>query len=274
MYIISAVLEKEQSKVALYDKEYKLLLKKEGNGAELSALCLDVISEGGIKQSDVEYVGIAVDGAFGAPASVAADLENMLGIKCFGESLVNARALGEAYKANDVPFLVVLEIDENIDCGIVIDKKIYSGIHKQGANVGHMVIDFGGYECTCGRRGCFQAYASNSGLKRISAEAGVSDAEAVTHKKLFAMNTDEAQCAKKRYVEYLANGITNIINLFQPNELVLEGAFAEVGDELTAPLMDIILREQYTHSMPNKCNIKFSKADADAVLVGAALLGR
>ena len=274
MYIISAVLEKEQSKVALYDEEYKLLLKKAGAYANFSKLCLDVISEGGVKPTDVKYIGVAVDSSFGVPEAVAADVEKNIGIKCLGASLVNAKALGEAYTTNDVPFLVMLKIDDNVECGIVVDNKIYSGTSQLGGNVAGMIIDFGGYECTCGRRGCFEAYASNSGLRRIAAEAGVAGAESITHAKLFDMDTPNAERTKSIYIKYLACGITNVINLFQPHELVLEGPFSEVGDELMTPMMDIILREQYTHSAPNKCNIRFSNKDADTVLIGAALLGR
>ncbi len=270
MYIISAILEKNESKVALYDKEYKLLLKKCGACADLGKLCLDIISEKGIKSSDVDYIGVASDSA----DFNGADLEKNTGIKCLCASLINARALGEAYTTNDVPFLSLLKVDDAVECGIVIDKKIYSGVDQHSVNVANMIVNFGGYECSCGRRGCFEAYASNSGLKRIAAEAGVADAESLTHKKLFAMNTPDAEAAKKLYVEYLASGIINIINLFQPNELVLEGPFTEVGDALWTPLMEIIMREQYTHSMPNKGNIRFPNKEEDTALLGAALLGR
>ena len=269
MYIISAVVEKNQAKVALYDKEYKLLLKKEGGCAETAKLCLEIMSEKGIKPADVDYIGVAAD-----TSDVVAEIEKNTGIKCIGASVISARALGEAYMASDVPFLIMLKIDDTVECGIVMDQKIYSGVDQIGANVARMVIDFGGYECSCGRRGCFEAYAGNAGLKRIAAESGVAEADSLTHVKLFNMNTPEAEKAKKLYVEYLANGITNIINLFQPNELVLEGPFTEIGDALWTPLMDIIMREQYTHSMPNKGNIKFSNKEADTALLGGALLGR
>ena len=270
MYIISAVIESERAKVALYDKEYKLLAKKEGIKNDAVKLCTDIISESGIKNSDVDYIGVVADSF----DSVAADLEKDLGIKCLGASFISARALGEAYMTNDVPFLVMLKVDETIECGIVIDKNIYSGVRGQGVNVADMVVNFGGYECSCGRRGCFKVYSSNSGLKRIAAESGVANAEQLTHKELFAMNTPEAEHAKQLYVAYLASGITNIINLFQPNEMVLEGPFTEVGDELMAPMTEAILREQYTHSMPHKCNVRFSNKEADTALLGGALLGR
>ena len=271
MYILSAVIENNKSKVTLYDKEYKLLSAKEGSGTDVTKLCLDILSESKIKSSDVNYVGIAADGDNDA---IIAETEKALGIKCYGASVISARALGEAYLANDVLDLCLLKVDDTVECGIVIDKKMYAGEKQMGGKIANMIINFGGYECSCGSRGCFEAYASNSGLKRIAADAGVTDAESLTHASLFAMSTPEAEEAKRLYVEYLASGITNIINLFQPNDLVLEGSFTEVGDALWAPFMEIIMREQYTHSMPNKCTIRFASKEADVALIGAALLGR
>ena len=102
MYIISAVLEKQQSRVALYDEEYKLLLTKNGACADLVKLCKDVISEGGINSGDVAYIGVA-----GGCCTVdPADVEKDTGIKCYTASVLGARALGEAYIANDVPHLI------------------------------------------------------------------------------------------------------------------------------------------------------------------------
>lgn len=264
MYIIGAIIEKERSSVALFDKEYKLLLKKAGSVSGFKKLCCDLMEEYGISADKVEYIGVGTD--------VSADAN--LGIKCYKDSLINVRAVGEAYTLNDANSLFMLKIDDKIENSVVIDKKIYSGAYQSGGDLAHMVIDFGGYECSCGRNGCFEAYASNFGLKRIACEAGVEGAESITHKKLFEMNTENAEVAKKRYIEYLASGITNIINLFQTNELVLEGPFTEVGDALMKPMMEIILREQYSHSMENKCNIRFANNDENVALIGAALLGR
>ena len=268
MYIISAVLENNQSRVALYGDEYKLLFTKTGACTDLTKLCADVISEGGITAADVEYIGVAGGCCTYDPAEV----EKAVGIKCYTASVLGARALGEAYIANDVPHLIFLKIDDTTETSIVINKKIYTGA-GMGGNFGHMVINFGGYECTCGRKGCFGAYASNSGFARLATEAGIKDAASLSHADIFNMDTPEAETVKTDYVKYLANGITTIINLFQPNELVLEGPFSGAGDKLMGPTMEIILREQYSRGMVNKCNIRFA-SESDTALLGAALLGR
>lgn len=272
MYILSAAVDKDQAKVALYNKEYKLSIKKDGTLADLSGLCSAVITEAGITTEDIAYAGVAVDASLGEPYSVASNLEKSIGIKCIATSLIDAKALGEAYELNDTDSLVMLRIDNTVDCGIIINKKIYTESYNQNQNIAHMVINFDGFDCNCGKCGCFEAYVSNAGLNRIAVESGI--VGTVTHSQLFAMDTPEAENAKKTYIEYLAAGITNIINLFQPRHLVLDGPFTKVGDSLLNPMMDIILREQYTHSMQNKGNIRFANTEAETALLGAALLGK
>ena len=75
MYILSAVVEKERTAVALYDKEYKLLLKKDGTFASLTDICKKVISERGINPDDVDYAGVAADSSLGSSLSLSAELE-------------------------------------------------------------------------------------------------------------------------------------------------------------------------------------------------------
>ena len=274
MYIISALLEKERSRVALYNEEYQKLSQKDGTRADLFGLYMDTVNENSISPADVDYIGIAVDGVCEDPDVLVADIEKKSGIRCMISSLIGAKALGKAYLTNDVPTLFWLNVNDTVESGIVIDKKLYFGMHQLEGSVAHMVVHFDGYQCACGRRGCFEAYASNEGMRRIAAEAGVENAEALTLQALFDMDTPNAELAKKLYVKYLAGGITNIVTLFQPNELILEGPFTEIGDKLLSPVTDIVLREQYSHSMENKCNVRLASKEADTALLGAALLGR
>ena len=274
MYILGAVVDKKEAKVALFDGAYQLLAKKGGAAAELSALCKDVMLENKLSASDVAYAGVAIDPSAENADTLASGLEKAIGVKCLGGALIAARALGEAYLTDDVSSLFLLKADETMEAGIVIDKKLYEGAHGRGGNVAHMVIDFGGFECACGNRGCFEAYASVAGLRKFAAQAGVPGADSITHAELFAMDTASAEQAKTQYVKYFAAGITNLINLFQLQEFVLDGPFSELGDGIMAPMMDIILREQFSNNMPNKCNVRFAKCKTKTALLGAALLGR
>lgn len=270
MYKIGAVLEKGKAAVALYDGEYKLVSKKEGGEADLAALCLGVMADGGVPAARVAHVGLAVDGATGTPAAAAATLEGALGLACIGVPAVAARALGEAYAAGDAPSLVMVRIDETVECGIVIDRKLYPGAHQPAPDLAGMAVEAGADGCAGG----FAAYVSRAGLLRLAAEAGVAETADLTPAALFAMDTPEAGVAQRRYVEYLACGITNLINLFQPKELVLDGPFTEAGEGLMAPFTEIVLREQYTHDLPNKSHISMAGDARATACLGAALLKR
>jgi len=277
MYIISVEFGAKKLSAALFTKEYNKTACAE---AEYSCTCKDaaiadaaklvksLIENNKLSASDVEFIGAAVPECYGCPCCIASEIEKQTGIKTVAESTVNARALGEAKLAGKSS-LIMLSIDDKVESGIVIDNKVYAGFSHLGGKVAHMVIDVGGYECECGRKGCFEAYVSNAGVKHIAADAGV---KAETLAELFAMTDAAAEAAKTTYIEHLANGITDIINLFQPHELVLDGPFTKVGDPIMKPMMEIVLRDQYTRHSPNKCNVRFANTEADTVLLGAALI--
>ncbi len=278
MYIIGVVLDNNKTKAALFDNEYRQIAIREApskDGADTAAeLCRALISDSGISASDVEYIGIAACEKIGSPSSLATELEKQTGIKTVAESIINAKALAEAYLSGDEDSIILIKIGEGVESSVVIDKKIYKGSNGLGGKVAHTVINFGGYECSCGRCGCFEAYAGNAGLKRIAAEAGVKNAEGITVTELFKMSDATATLAKEIYIKRLANALIDIINLFQTNELVLEGELCEIGDGLLDPMMEIILRDQYTKLSQNKCNVRFASNKTDTALVGAALILR
>ena len=168
----------------------------------------------------------------------------------------------------------MLKIDDEVESAIVIDKKLYFGANGEGAKLSHMIINANGYDLGCGPRGCFEAYVSRKGISRILSDAGIECAEEVLATELFAMSGEAAENAKNAYTNYLASALVNIINLFQPQEMVLEGDFTSVGYNLFKPLMEIVLDEQYTSRSPKKCNVRFSRTQNDTVSLGAALLGR
>ena len=277
MYIISVEFGAKKLSAALFTKEYNKTACAE---AEYSCTCKDsaiadaaklvksLIENNKLSASDVEFIGAAVPECYGCPCCIASEIEKQTGIKTVAESTINARALGEAKLAGKSS-LIMLSIDDKVESGIVIDNKVYAGFSHLGGKVAHMVIDVGGYECECGRKGCFEAYVANAGVKQIASDAGV---KAETLAQLFAMNDAAAEAAKTTYIEHLANGITDIINLFQPHELVLDGPFTKVGDPIMKPMMEIVLRDQYTRHSPNKCNVRFANTEADTVLLGAALI--
>ena len=144
----------------------------------------------------------------------------------------NAAAFGECYGGAGKSYrsLVFLTLGTGVGSGIVIDGKLFEGNGGAGAELGHMVIRTGGERCGCGRRGCYEAYASASALVKQTKKAMIAHPESKMW-ELCEGNADNAdgrtafdgmrlgdKAAKSvvnKYLGYLAEGISNIINIFR-----------------------------------------------------------
>ena len=175
--------------------------------------------------------------------------------------------------------------------GIIIDHKVYSGFNHAGGELGHMVIEVDGRPCTCGRKGCWEAYSSATALISMTKEKLIAnpdktstimwdmvegDVEKVSGKTAFAaMKKGDKLGAEvvDTYIKYLASGITSIINLFQPEILCIGGGICNEGDYLIKPLVAQVNEEQYTRSALMKTELKVAALGNDAGIIGAAVLG-
>ena len=140
-----------------------------------------------------------------------------------------------------------------------------------GAELGHMVISVDGPQCTCGRKGCFEVYSSATGLIRMTNEAIAEHKDSIMAKsaeekgKVTARTSFDcmragdkyAKAVVDKYIKYLAAGITNTINIFQPDVLCIGGGVCNEGDPLLLPVKELVKKEVYTRSM--KKNTEISK---------------
>ncbi len=169
----------------------------------------------------------------------------------------NAAAYGEAAFGAGSGYTdsVFITLGTGVGGGIITGGKLFEGGSGVGAEIGHTVIVAGGERCTCGRRGCFEAYASATALIRETRRAMEEDAgsamwktyvpETVCGKTAFEY-MDEDYSAKKvveKYIAYLACGIINIANVFRPQAVILGGGVAEQGDRLIIPLQKELDRD-------------------------------
>ncbi|MBR2987121.1 MAG: ROK family protein, partial [Clostridia bacterium] len=171
--------------------------------------------------------------------------------------------------------------------GIVVDGKIFSGFNYAGAELGHMVISKDGRPCTCGRRGCFETYSSATGLINMTKEKmedrkdslmwQLSEAAGkVSGKTAFqAKRQGDAAGAEvvDEYIAYLGCGITNLINIFQPEVFLIGGGICNEGEYLLAPLREIVAKENFARNSKNQTVIKRAALGNDAGILGAAVLG-
>lgn len=174
----------------------------------------------------------------------------------------NAAALGEAKfgAGKNYSDSVLVTLGTGVGGGIVIGGKLFEGNKSAGAEIGHMVIESGGNRCSCGRRGCFEAYSSATALIKRTRWAMEEDAgsamwqtftsDTATGKTAFDyMDTDiSAHEVVEWYVKYLACGLINLANIFRPQVIMLGGGVAAQGERLTSPLQAILDRELYAGS--------------------------
>ena len=208
---------------------------------------------------------------------------------CYVENDANAAAYGEyvagaAKGANDA---VCITLGTGVGGGIIINGKIYSGFNFAGAEIGHTVIDPNGPQCTCGRHGCFEVFSSATGLVRMTKEAMFEDKDSI----MWKMNEEDGKVSARtafnamragdkagkevvdKYIKYLACGITNTINIFQPDILCIGGGVCNEGDPLLLPLKELVAKEIYTKNSAKNTEIVIAKLGNDAGIIGAAFLG-
>ncbi len=273
---------------------------------DMAELCLNVIKSAGLTVDDIEYAGIASPGSADSEKGtiiyastlpflnypICTKLSERTGIKkVYVENDANAAAKGEATygAAKGYKDSLFITIGTGVGGGIIIDGKIYTGFNFSGAELGHMVIVKDGEECSCGRRGCMECYASATGLIKLTKEKMLlnkdsimwnlceGDIDKVNGKTAFDAQRENDACGiavVKEFIEYLACGIVNFINIFQPEVLSIGGGICKEGETLLAPIREIVSREQYSRHSDKQTIIKTAELGNDAGIIGAASLGK
>jgi len=274
---------------------------------DLLALCDDLIKEAEIAAEDVKTIGIGTPGNIspdGKKVIYGNNIESFSGVDLsevikkhyphmdmYLENDANAAAYAELLcgAAKDKKSVVMVTLGTGVGSGIIIDGKIFEGFNRAGGEIGHTVIEKDGVPCNCGRRGCWEQYASVTALSRITAEMIDDYPESIIHKMIHndksrisgitafnAMRSNDA-CGKaivEKYVEYIAIGVVNIINTFQPDMVILGGGISKEGDNIILPLREYAKKHAYAGDSEDLPHTKIvtTKMGNDAGIIGAALL--
>lgn len=273
---------------------------------DMAALCLRVLEKGNVRPEELEYAGIASPGTNDSERGVivyactlpflhypiAEKLSALTGIrKIYIDNDANAAAKGEATfgAAKGYRDSVFLTIGTGVGGGIIVGGKILSGFNFAGAELGHAVIVHNGKKCTCGRRGCLECYASATALMEQTREKMLSNKDSMMWEicKGSIENVDgrtafdgmrAGDAAAKEvidtYIGYLSCGVTNFINIFQPEVFSIGGGISNEGEYLLKPLRAIVEEEQYSRNSDKKTQIKIAELGNRAGIIGAASLGR
>ena len=297
-------------KGSIIDESGQIIIKdkipteyKEGGdrvAENIKSLCLNLLDKAGLKLSDITAMGMGVPGMIDGDAGVVVTTNNLgwknfpmvekmqtlMGMPVKISNDANTAALGEmkfgyggVYKN-----IIMLTLGTGVGGGIIINGKVYAGNRGAGAELGHCVIEMGGEPCTCGRRGCLEAYASATAIIRDTKRAmqahpdsklwEIGSLDAVNGKTAFDYyDTDKyAKEVVDSYIKHLACGITNMATMFRPDAIVLGGGVCAQGDTLINPLKKILSEEIFGKDMGPRVELLTAKLENDAGCLGAAAL--
>lgn len=271
---------------------------------DMAKLSLKLLDEAGIKFQELQSIGV---GSPGSPnpdegiiiynnnlgfinAPIRKVIQKEIPVPVYLDNDANCAALAEGLlgAAGGVKYSVTITLGTGIGGGIIMNNEIYSGFNNAGAELGHMVILSGGKECTCGRKGCWEAYASATALIELTQEAALKnhdsllytlvdgDLTLITAKTPFDAAKQGDPVANKvvrDYIGYLSEGLINIINIFQPEVLIVGGGVSKQGEYLINLLLERINQDTYSREEIPKTKLRTALLGNDAGIIGAALLG-
>lgn len=294
--------------IGLVDKDGRILhsdsipTRKERHWSEIvkdmAMLSERVVTESGHTLDEVKAVGIGCPGTIDKTVGevvfsnnivmhhvpMAQEFRKYIDLPVFLENDANAAALGEyAICGEGVDSFVFMTLGTGVGGGIILGGKVWSGFNGAGAEIGHQTLVFGGEPCTCGRRGCLEAYASVSALIRQTEEsirqhpesamsAWVEEHGRVTGRTSFecaAQGDPAAIAVRDTYIAYVADGIASIVNVLQPEILAIGGGISREGDTLLDPIKAYLEVNDYNKHM-KRTDIRIARLFGDAGIVGAA----
>ena len=273
---------------------------------ELAVITKQLLFDNDLSLEDIPYVGIGVPGPCDDKNGIFLfapnlPIKNMELRRMFQEHLdipvhvgndANCAALGEYYAGAGKQYssMVLITLGTGVGTGIILDGKMWTGCNGAGAEGGHIVVRPDGIECGCGRKGCLEVYASASGLIRMAREQMQTEKESllwtlaegdemkVTGRTVFAAAEQKDLAAGKvleEYVDVLSDGCLNIINLLQPEAIVLGGGISGAADKLLLnPLREKTYGRDLARYSSPKTQIVKAELGNDAGIIGAAFLGK
>lgn len=218
------------------------------------------------------------------------EMETRLGRPVYIDNDANTAAYGEyiAGAARGSNSFILITIGTGIGSGIIFDGRIYTGCNHAGAELGHIVIQKDGILCGCGRRGCFEQYCSATALIRQTREAMEKRPDSLLWK--YAPTLDDvdgrtAFAAMKagdlvageliaNYLRYMTCGLTNIINIFQPELMCIGGGVSNEKETLLSPLRLYVAEERYSKYSLHQTRLEAAALGNRAGIIGAAFLDR
>ncbi len=272
---------------------------------DMAAAAKMAVEDAGLTMADIATVGVGAPGSINPYTGMIATSNNLqfsnvpmgemlkerLGFDIYMENDASAAAYGEFIAGAGVGTkdFIAITLGTGVGGGIIIDGKLFSGANLSGGELGHTVIVVDGAPCTCGRKGCWEAYASATGLINLTRQAMrehpdtvmwklcEGDIDKVSGRTAYdGMRAGDGTACQvvDSYVKYVACGILNTVNTFQPDVLCIGGGISKEGDTLLNPIKEIVERDRFTKNLEKQTELKIAKLGNDAGIIGAAYIYR
>lgn len=234
--------------------------------ASIAEVAREAAQKAGVRIEDMPCVGVGTPGSVQSAAGrvlraanlywndvpLRAELQKHLPVPVYIGNDADCAAAGEllAGAARECDNLLLFTLGTGVGGGVIIDRKIYSGADGLGAELGHMILCYGGTQCTCGIKGCFEAYASVTGLIRLTRQAMERHPDSLMHdiaNKRGVVNGRTAFDAEREgdaaahalvesYIRYVAAGVGSAVSVFRPELVLIGGGISNEGENLLGRL--------------------------------------
>ncbi len=271
---------------------------------DMARLAIDVARQSGHDMDQIQAIGIGLPGVmdprsgrvpfctnlFWHDVPILEEMAKYVSVPVFVDNDATVAGLAESVAGISAGCenSVFVTLGTGVGGGVVIGGKVFSGSHGVATEIGHMVTVDGGELCTCGNRGCWERYASATALiregKKLCAEkpdtalmkAVDGDPEQITAKHVIDLaKAGDPDCSAlfDAYVHHLCVGLTNLINLYDPEVIVLGGGVSHAGQFLLDAVREKLPALVFYKAMPY-ARVELAKLTNDAGIIGAAMLGR
>ena len=265
---------------------------------DIAACVKDTVAGNGLTMADCAGVGIGVPGTCDTKINVvryahnigwdgvpvAEELRPRLGLPVRFANDADCAALGEvvAGAAKGCDGALMITLGTGVGGGFVVGGHIWSGYRGLGGEFGHVCIQHDGAPCSCGARGCWEAYASATALIRQAKEAAqahpdsaLNRAQRLSGRTIYAAaaaGDPTAQAVTAQYAAYVGAGLVNCINTLFPEVVLLGGGVSGAGEALLAPVRDYVRTHAFVRDAALLPEIRAAALGSDAGVIGAAAL--
>lgn len=267
---------------------------------DMAELSQKIVSEYGMEMSQVKGIGIGCPGTIDYETGevvysnnikmehypLAQEFKKHLDFPIKVDNDANCAALGEyVVNGNGVKSFLFITLGTGVGGGLILDGKVYRGFNGAAIEAGHITLVSGGEKCTCGKEGCWEAYASVTALIRQTKQAMDKAPQSLMHSiaqeegkvsgrtafEAAKLGDKAAQEVVDRYVRYIADGIVSCENFMQPEIIAIGGGISREGDYLLDPVREYVSANGFNKFMP-KSRIVTAKLFNEAGIIGAAML--